>query len=130
MMYKSPISLYELDVFTDTLKEREEQTIGAVLRTVQKIGVSVDKEELLRALSYDRNQYLMGYMEGNEDAQPKWVSVEEKQPEAGKWALVYCGGYANWFDLNKWCGNCWLKVMPVTHWMSLPEPPKEVEGDG
>ena len=61
------------------------------------------------------------------DAMPKWVSVEERLPKNGQWVLTYCGGYANWFELNKWCGDSWLKIMPVTHWLPLPEPPKEDE---
>lgn len=65
------------------------------------------------------------YIQQLEAAAPKWISVKEKHPDAGEWVLTYCGGYANWFDLNKWCGDCWLKTMPITHWMPLPEPPKE-----
>lgn len=64
-----------------------------------------------------------------EAEQPKWISVEERLPEPGKWVLAYCGSYANWFVLNKWCGTEWLHVMPVTHWMPLPEPPKEDKGE-
>ena len=59
------------------------------------------------------------------EKQPKWISVDEQHPDAGEWVLTYCSGYAKWFELNKWCGNCWLKTMPVTHWMPLPEAPKE-----
>ena len=61
------------------------------------------------------------------DAMQKWFSVDEMRPENGEWVLAYCAGYANWFCLNKWCGDCWLNHMPVTHWMPLPQPPKEVE---
>ena len=34
---------------------------GEILKAVQKIGVYVDKDELLKALQYDRNQYQKGY---------------------------------------------------------------------
>lgn len=73
-------------------------------------------------------QYETGFVKGFESAQPKWISVEERLPKNGQWVLTYCGGYANWFELNKWCGDSWLKIMPVTHWLPLPEPPREDEG--
>ena len=65
------------------------------------------------------------FRKGEEAGRTKWISVEKKHPDAGEWVLTYCGGYAKWFDLNKWCGDCWLKTMPITHWMPLPKPPKE-----
>ena len=60
------------------------------------------------------------YIQQLEAAYPKWISVKERLPENGQWVLTYCGGYANWFELNKWCGDSWLKIMPVTHWMHMP----------
>lgn len=57
---------------------------------------------------------------------PKWRSVQSDKPKPGQWVLAYCGGYANWYELNKWCGNGWLKAMPVTHWMPIPEISDEV----
>lgn len=41
-------------------KEREEM----VLNQIWKIGIDVNKEELIKALSYDRNQYAKGYSDG------------------------------------------------------------------
>ena len=37
------------------------QLEGDILKAVQDIGVTVDKEQLLAALEYDRNQYCKGY---------------------------------------------------------------------
>ena len=34
---------------------------GEILKAVQNVGVNVDKDELLKALQYDRNQYQKGY---------------------------------------------------------------------
>ena len=34
---------------------------GEVMKAVQKFCVDVDKEELIKALQYDRNQYKKGY---------------------------------------------------------------------
>ena len=56
-MYKSPIDIS----FTNTLKDIVEQQDAYIVREVQRMGVTVDKEELLKALKYDREQYEKGY---------------------------------------------------------------------
>lgn len=52
-MYKSPIEVIteEMKLFYD----------GDVVRAVQKHDIDVDKEELLKALKYDREQYEKGF---------------------------------------------------------------------
>lgn len=52
-MYESPIKLFET--------EMRMQLEGDVMKAVQNVGITVDKEELLRALQYDREQYQKGY---------------------------------------------------------------------
>ncbi len=52
-MYKSPIDII--------YGQMETQLEGTVLKAVQNVGVDVDKEELIRALQYDRHQYSKGY---------------------------------------------------------------------
>ncbi len=72
----------------------------------------------------------------------RWVPVEERLPEEGVPVLinyigtdgeVYADGVAVWTE----CGCFWWEgsladceedvAVPITHWMPLPEPPKEVE---
>lgn len=59
-MYKSPIEIIMRDTYQKILEQREENIFKAILET----GVKVDKEELLKALKYDREQYNKGYMDG------------------------------------------------------------------
>lgn len=55
-MFDSPIK-----IITDRMRTEFE---GQVLRAVQNVGVIVDKEELIKALQYDREQYEKGYFDG------------------------------------------------------------------
>lgn len=69
----------------------------------------------------------------------EWISVKDKLPEPGRAVLITENGstpisaiykteYADW-DENCNCGGCEnyprLYQNEVTHWMPLPEPPKD-----
>lgn len=62
-MYESPISVFYDQVMTDLKKQQEEH----IYRAVVNVGVSVDKDELVKALNYDRGQYGKGYDDGYDD---------------------------------------------------------------
>ena len=55
MSYQSPI-----DVIMGEMKIQRENEI---CKAVQNVGVTVDRNELLRALQYDRGQYQKGYID-------------------------------------------------------------------
>jgi hypothetical protein len=57
-MYNSPIEMI--------IGNMQIQQEGEIFRAVQEIGVNVDKDELLKALQYDRGQYEKGYDDGVE----------------------------------------------------------------
>ena len=67
-MYKSPIEIL--------YGQTQTQIEGDVLRVVQSYGINVDKEELIRALQYDRDQYEKGYADGRNDALDDLVCCE------------------------------------------------------
>lgn len=54
--YESPIQVY-----MGQMRLEQEDNI---YRAIQEYGVNVDKEELIKALQYDRNQYDEGYLNG------------------------------------------------------------------
>ena len=62
----------------------------------------------------------------------EWINVKDRLPEIGKLALVYgsCGAMtvARHVTGNEW-GVSGI-FSRVTHWMPLPEPPKEVDENG
>lgn len=59
-MYKSPIQLVTDDI-NYALRAKVDDDI---YRAVLKYDVSVDKDELIKALTYDREQYDKGYSDG------------------------------------------------------------------
>lgn len=56
-MYKSPIELITHDI----MRQFAEKVDCETYKAVTQYGIHVDKEELLKALSYDRRQYEKGY---------------------------------------------------------------------
>lgn len=59
-MYKSPIEVVVSQFQEMIIQQQDEQTLQAI----QKVGIKVDKDELVKALSYDRKQYEKGYVDG------------------------------------------------------------------
>lgn len=56
-MYKSPIEIKLNDLVSGAVGKADEY----IVRYVQKAGVNVDKDELIKALAYDRGQYEKGW---------------------------------------------------------------------
>lgn len=56
-MYKSPIEIELNDIVSDAVGKADEY----IVRFVQQAVVNVDKDELIKALEYDRGQYEKGW---------------------------------------------------------------------
>lgn len=61
-MYNSPIDT----IVTQIQMQHKAQLENDIFKAVQNVGVNVDKDELLKALQYDRGQYDKGYKDGIE----------------------------------------------------------------
>lgn len=127
MSYKSPI-----DTIVSELRIVQEKRLeDDILSAVQEIGIVVDKEQLLKALQYDRNQYEKGYKDGHDDGYAdakKWIPADIISPDGSGFYLVctkdeigcICVTTAYYVaSLYGW-GN-----IRVTHWQPLPVPPAE-----
>lgn len=111
-MYESPIK-----IFQEQLKLQME---GDILKAVQAKEIVVDKEELLKALEFDRNQYEVGFTDGFKAArtQAEWIYDHDGMDWGiGAWRCNACGAKNNnirgdarvnpyhWSG-SKYCPNC------------------------
>ncbi len=61
-VYESPIVVDALmDIGSEMISEINKNVEDSVVKSVHKIGINVDKEELIKTLNYDRKQYEKGY---------------------------------------------------------------------
>jgi len=83
MSYKSPI-----EIATDLSNAFMLEIENEVVKAVYNVGVKVDKDELIRALTYDRKQYEAGFADG--------VAVKPSPKDfiPIKWIEEYCAKQA------------------------------------
>ena len=79
-MYESPINIIISELCTNLESD--------CVKSVQRYGFDVDKEELARALCYDRKQYEKGHTDGYNKA------IDDLLEDANEMAIeVYTGTY-------------------------------------
>lgn len=91
-MYESPIKVFQGNL--------EMQFDGEILKAVQRADITVDRDELIRALRYDREQYQKGFDDARKGAVP----------------VVRCKDY-KWFADNnggEWYGCQMFQVVRIT----------------
>ena len=87
-MYESPVNVFE-DVkrICEDITKAKEEYIFSQIRAV----VDVDKEELLKALQYDRQQYKKGYSDGMAARDAELVRCRDcKYHDDEEPGAVYC----------------------------------------
>ena len=67
-MYESPINLYMQEIMSKMENERDNAITAKIS---ESIGVDINKDELIKALQYDRQQYNEGYA----DAKAEYESM-------------------------------------------------------
>lgn len=98
-MYESPITL----IYEELQSKIEEE----IYRLIEQIGIEVDKDELIKALRYDRGQYEKGYTDAEaERKEGKWIDTRD-----------WCGEFlcSNCHETNinnsyKYCPHCGAKM--------------------
>ena len=99
MNYKSPIDI--------VVGEFQMHAEGEILKAVQRVGVNVDKDELLKALKYDRDQYSKGYRDRDGETvrckdckyRTKQIcnNIEFWECNHIRYGLTKCGVTDDWF---------------------------------
>ena len=89
-MYESPITL----IATEVQMKMENDTLQAV----QRYGIDVDKDELMKALNYDRGQYDKGFKDGVLHGERLYA------PKIAEWKLP-----PNSMG-ERYCSNCYTLV--------------------
>ena len=115
----------------------EVDTAG-VRELLERLGAYEDTgltpEDLKRAFDEDAVLKLAGQVLGVEpsslrETRPRWISVADRLPEKGV-PVIVCreGGKVEQGarDVMDWWRVYGTRTKRVTHWMPLPEPPKEV----
>ena len=74
--WESPIIKIYGDIHNEIVRQDEENCTFAI---EQAIGYKVDKEELIKALQYDRDQYDKGYKDGTKEIFIKELFEIEKE---------------------------------------------------
>lgn len=135
-MYESPIDIIYNDIQYKVVEEMDKNVVSAV----QSYGIDVNKEELLKALRYDRQQYEKGYADAK--AEQRWIPCSEKLPEKadGKYWVCTDTEYqcqCRWTDdvyglgsTGEWAWKIFdiPQYSHVVAWMPLPEPYEGGEG--
>ena len=123
-MYNSPITELIGDMHTEMIKEHDNQIM---FRVKQTIGYNIDKDELIKALNYDRQQYEKGYEDGlNAD---KWIPVKTTLPkEDGEYLTLTEENdvYLSWWDGKSF--SCQDRIHhcegEVIAWQEKPKKPR------
>ena len=104
-MYESPIKII--------YGQMQTQMKGDILKAVMRTDIQVDKDELIRALQYDREQYDRGFADVYMDAKQegvhgRWIEYKSfmKCSECGShW--YYTDNHCHLFN---YCPNCGAKM--------------------
>ena len=101
-MYESYIS--PIDIIVDKMQTKMEDDL---VKVVQNYGFNVDKDELAKALRYDRDQYEKGYDDCRRSfllgKRGEWIPNGLKFPSA-YYTCSYCGCSSNL--RTDYCSRC------------------------
>lgn len=129
------VNIYEVDLTnTETLftKIKETYLDHLVTRLKLKCDIDFDKDELVKALNYDCNEYNKGF--SSRYLCDKWIDVNHMLPKDHEPVLIFSNldssthiayydkNYECWFNID--VPNRYFNFSTVTYWQRLPNPPE------
>lgn len=89
-------------------------------------------DEILKNIALRLAAYEDTGLAPEEVQQMRWIPVEERLPEEKQRVIVRCervGTSVGWILWGNWMTDIGPGAGKVTHWMPLPQPPKEASHD-
>lgn len=110
-MWESPIYVYTEDDITRKITKEVE---GYIITETKKVVPYINKEELLKALEYDRNQYEKGYADGRKSAikHGHWEVHDMSIKDVPTEACSECGEWSYGYN-EPYCQKCGAKMDEV-----------------
>ena len=101
-MYESPITILQ--------KQMEIHVEDEVMKAVHGVGVYVDKDELIKALQYDRKQYEKGFVDGaTTQMEAHWeIDCDGYYPYCSN-----CRHEPEGRKMTKFCENCGAEMVNI-----------------
>ena len=130
--YESPIKIIQNNIHKQMLIQMEDN----IMKVVQRYGIEVDKDELQKALKYDRQQYEKGFNDGYEASTTRWIPCSERLPKEETDVLIQWGEHSDMSTARMRDGKWYIHGIFLQHisnpevinaWKSLPKPYKESE---
>lgn len=95
MSYKSPVNIIYQGIQTKMEND--------IFEAIQSYGVAVDKDELIKALQYDRDQYIQGFADGCK-AMPHKIKADVARDIFDELDVILGGEFLTerfWFELGQ-----------------------------
>lgn len=110
MMYEAPIKA----IYGEWQSQLKNSFDSSVIRAVQNVGIDIDREELIKALQYDRGQYDKGFADGLEVAKKhgRWIyHISDLFPAESTQECSECHVHEFITIANEnYCPNCGAKM--------------------
>lgn len=95
MSYESPIQIIAGNMTTKIEDD--------IMSVVQSFGIEVDKDELMRALQYDRGQYEKGFDDGRKD---RFCHAVQPYKDGKRWHCGQCSiAIGRYWRFCQFCGQ-------------------------
>lgn len=102
-------------------EKREQQMMDAADRYADEV---CDESCTGAQVAETINDFCAGWRAA--DSYPNWISVEDELPKEYGWYLVATPTLNSKIDVALWDGK-WRRLVTITHWMQLPQPPRKEE---